>query len=186
MPPVTQPPYELPEIEQTGNSQVWLWIVIVVGVLISIGILILVGRFVYRTVVAFLANRMDQVPLSDSLPAGARMAGVALTSQEVGDAVDEALRRLDQAPTATDAVIMAWLVFEEAASRHGMHRDPAQTPTEFTTALLDDSAVPPADTVTLRTLYLRTRFSDLPATAGDVNQARLCLERIARSLEARV
>jgi len=111
------------------------------------------------------------------------MVGNPLTHQQVKDAVDEAIERLDNAANPTDAVILAWLALEDAANRHGMARDPAQTPTEFTVKLLDASAVPGADTVNLRTLYLRTRFSKLAATTQDVRDARAWLLHIARAMD---
>lgn len=179
----TPPPLE--PSEETPVSQVWLWIFRAMGIAIAAGILALVAWVIYRAVKALLTARVDAVPDTDRLPTGANMTGIALTPAEITDAVEEALRRIDQAETSTDAVIMAWLSFEEAASRHGMKRDPAQTPTEFTSALLENSPVPATETATLRTLYLRTRFSGQPADSGDVNQARRSLETIARSLEAR-
>lgn len=161
----------------------WGWVWTVAGVLVLLAIVILLGRWLFRAARALLAVRIEQVPASDQIGAGRGLAGKALTAQQVTDAVAEALLRLDQAGNPTDAVILAWLALEEAAARHGVNRDPAQTPTEFTADLLDRSAVPVADTVSLRGLYWRARFSDLETTAADQQQARQCLEHIARSWE---
>lgn len=158
-------------------------ILIGIGILAVLAIVVLVVRFTYRAVRELVATRITASPARDQLDRAATVPGSPLTPHEVQDAVAEALRRLDEARGATDAIILAWLAFEDAASRHGQRRDPAQTPTEFTVGLLDRSAVPVADTVGLRTLYLRTRFSDIPATAADVAHARAWLEHIARALD---
>ena len=149
-------------------------------------LLFFVGRWVFRLVKELASTRLARVPPADRIDAGLPVDGPSLTPQEVTDAVQEALRRLDAAPTPTDAVIAAWLALEEAAARHDLARDPAQTPTEFTAGLLDRSTVPAADTIELRTLYLRARFSSIPPNVADVFQARTSLEHIARELEAHV
>ena len=166
---------------ETGSSH--MWILATLGILAGLVLLFFVVRLIIRAVSGLLAARIEIVPSEDALPTGALLNGVGLTHHEVVDVVEEALRRLDAAPTPTDAVIQAWLAFEEAASRHGMTRDPAQTPTEFTAEILDRSPVPPFDAVRLRTLYLRARFSEIPTSPTDVGGARHALEHIARSLE---
>jgi len=101
----------------------------------------------------------------------------------LADAVEEALRRLDEVREPRDAVVAAWVELENAAARHGWERDPAQTPTEFTAHLLAVSPAPPSDTATLRRLYQQARFAEQPVTTGQVGQARTALESIARELE---
>jgi len=183
MPAPENPAFPPDLAEDGGYSSIWIWVFTVLGVVVALLILIVVIRGIYRGVQAFRAARFDSVPAADSVGTGHSVAGVGLSPAEVSDAVDEALRRLDQAPTPKDAVILAWLAFEDAAWRHGMARDQAQTPTEFTSMLLDRSRVPVADTVRLRSLYLRARFSTIPTTDSDVAQARRGLEHIARTLE---
>jgi len=168
---------------QTPSSAIWTWIFTALGVLAGLTVLFFLVRLVVRAVRALVETRIEKVPDKDVLTTGTTITGVGLNHQEVADVVEEALRRLDQAPTSTDAVILAWLAFEEAASRHGMGRDPAQTPTEFTALILDRSPVPAPDASTLRTLYLRARFSEIPTSTPDVVHAREALEHIARRLE---
>jgi hypothetical protein len=141
------------------------------------------GRALYRSIRALIFARIAKVPHSDHLLAGQNLEGSPLTPAELHDAVWEALQRLDMALNPHDGVILAWLAFEEAAARHGMERNPAQTPTEFTANLLERSPIPSADTDGLRGLYLRARFSHLPTLDKDSRQARLHLVRIARTLE---
>ncbi|MDR1825290.1 MAG: DUF4129 domain-containing protein [Bifidobacteriaceae bacterium] len=75
---------------------------------------------------------------------------------------------------------------EAAAARHGLYRDLAVTPTEFTVALLDATPAPPAATQGLRRLYHRARFSEHPVTPGDVQEAAGYLRAIAEALEVMV
>jgi len=174
--PAEQPP---PAPSPIGRA---IWTVLAIAV--AAVVLALVARWVYRAVKALLATRIALAPARDDLPVGVGLPGKPLTPQQVKDAVGEAIERLDNAPNPTDAVILAWLALEDAAKRHGMARDPAQTPTEFTAGLLDASAVPRADTVNLRTLYLRTRFSHQAAATNDVEHARAWLLHIARAMES--
>ena len=188
--PVPLPTLSVPEepsgfgtLPESNPSPIWAWIFIGLGILAALAILFFVVRLIVRTVRGIVSTHIEDVPDVDSLETGASLDGAGLNRHEIVDVVEEALRRLDQAPTPTDAVILAWLAFEEAASRHGMDRDPAQTPTEFTALILDRSPVPPSDAARLRTLYSQARFSTIPTAPADVGQARGALEHIARSLE---
>jgi len=188
--PLDWPTLPPPVVPSTGGeeapptpSPVWGWVLAIVGVLVGLLLLVLLVRWLYRLIRALAGTRLEAQPDADAVGAGGTAAGRPLSALEVTDAVTEALRRLDAAPTTTDAVIQAWLALEEAAGRHGLGRDPASTPTEFTVSLLDRSAIPPADTVGLKQLYLRARFSDQPTSRADVADARAWLEHIAGSLE---
>jgi len=180
--PVQQesPAYAPPgDLSQAAPSAWWRWVWISLGVTVALAVLFLLGRWLCRLISALASSNIERP--------GGRGAVVpvaaVLTPQEVTDAVDEALRRLDEAKTPTDAVIAAWLALEQTAARHKLTRDPAQTVTEFTALLLANSAVPPDDTAVLRSLYLRARFSGLPTTSADVQRARAALEHTARALE---
>ncbi|WP_454043908.1 DUF4129 domain-containing protein [Cellulosimicrobium sp. Marseille-Q8652] len=81
-----------------------------------------------------------------------------------------------------DAVIAAWVSLEDAAALAGAHRDPAQTPTEFTVAVLDRTPADPGAVATLRGLYHRARFRGADIDAGDVRAARAALRRLADDL----
>ncbi|PFG43189.1 uncharacterized protein DUF4129 [Isoptericola jiangsuensis] len=107
----------------------------------------------------------------------------ALTVPELTDAVTRALAHLDDATTPTDGVIAAWVALEEAAAHAGTTRDPAQTTTEFTTAVLATTPAPAPQLTTLRTLYQHARFTHHPVTDDDVTTARTALTTIARTLD---
>ncbi|KON72811.1 hypothetical protein M768_19660 [Cellulosimicrobium cellulans F16] len=81
-----------------------------------------------------------------------------------------------------DAVVAAWVALERAAERAGTRRDPAQTPTEFTSAVLASTRVDADAVATLRGLYHRARFGETPLGARDLEAARAALARIAADL----
>ncbi|MBE9926581.1 DUF4129 domain-containing protein [Cellulosimicrobium cellulans] len=104
---------------------------------------------------------------------------------ELRDAVDRVrahLRTPDADPH--DAVVAAWVALERAAARVGTRRDPAQTPTEFTTAVLSRTPADPHAVTTLRRLYHRARFSESTLGTTDLDAARHALTRIATDLGA--
>ena len=168
---------------QSNPSRVAGIVFTVIGILVAAAILALIARFVVRLVRSLLATRIEGRPPLDRFATGDTLAGSAMAPKELADATMRALQRLDDATTSTDAIIQSWLSIEDAAQTHHIGRDPAWTPTEFTAALLARSPVPTAATDGLRTLYLRTRFSDITPTAADVGQARAWLHEIADALE---
>lgn len=156
-------------------------VLLLAGLLLAAVLLALVGR---RVLSALRAD--ERPPDPDVLAAGASLGDAtapAVTVDELQDAVTLALQRLDEAATPHDAVVAAWVSLEEAAARHGTERDPAQTPTEFTMALLHDTPAPPEPVATLRRLYHHARFTAGPVEDAQVGTARDALERIARTLE---
>jgi len=169
--------------EPKPSSPIWAIIALVLGIAVAAVILFFIIRYLIRLFKGVFATRIEKVPARDMIGTGAAMAGAPLTPEQVRDAVAEALQQLDSAATPTDAIILAWLALEDAAHRFGVTRDPSQTPTEFTSNLLAKSAVPTDDLVGLRTVYLRARFSKWTATGQDVQDSRLWLEHIARTLE---
>lgn len=84
-----------------------------------------------------------------------------------------------------DAVVAAWVALERAAERAGTRRDPAQTPTEFTSAVLASTRVDADAVATLRGLYHRARFGETPLGVHDLEAARAALARIAADLATR-
>jgi hypothetical protein len=81
----------------------------------------------------------------------------------------------------TDAIIAAWLALEEAADASGVHHQPSQTPTEFTTEVLGQTGVDAEPVQTLLGLYLRARFGAGPSSAEDLETARRCVRQLAAS-----
>jgi hypothetical protein len=95
--------------------------------------------------------------------------------------IELALQVFDEQREPADAVVRAWVGLEETARESGIVRGPSETPTEFTLRILrgvfaDDRAI-----LTLRRLYLRTRFGDHPVTADEVADVRDALQRLVAS-----
>ncbi|MEU4800770.1 DUF4129 domain-containing protein [Actinosynnema sp. NPDC023587] len=81
-----------------------------------------------------------------------------------------------------DAVVLSWLRLEQAAADSGAARRPAETPTEFTGALLARHRVDERAAGALRTAYQRARFGTAEVTDADARTAEDALERIVRDL----
>lgn len=119
--------------------------------------------------------------------------GIEDGEEEVDHALPDRLRRAaerarTQLTTRTggppgDAVVAAWLVLEDAAAREGAGREPHQTATEFTAALLGRHTTDEPALDQLRALYQRARFGP-PGSVGeqDVDAARTALDRVLRGL----
>ncbi len=90
-----------------------------------------------------------------------------------------ARQHLDGPVDASDAIIAAWLSLETAAEASGVGRRPAQTPSEFTVAVLESTPADPDAIAALLAIYHRARFSGHPADAADVAEARRHLGTLA-------
>ncbi len=101
---------------------------------------------------------------------------------EGADAAVEALRTRRLPPR--DAIIAAWVALEDAAAGSGVVRDPADTPTEFTLAVLDATPADRGAARTLLGLYLHARFSTDAMSEPDVAAASTAAEVLARDLTA--
>lgn len=97
-------------------------------------------------------------------------------------AKDRALAELDRkiGGPPSDAVIAAWVQLEESAKATGIERQPHQTPTEFTAAVLAGQQADEKALSTLKDLYHRARFGQAGSvTDEDARQARQALEAIS-------
>lgn len=182
--PVEAEPPQLPPpitIDVPGaEPRDWGWLEVVVRVLLAIGALLGVW-WAWQ----LLRDRLAEGSVSD----GGAGAGAVATDNEpelpvLRRGVVEAQRHLDRIGRADDAVIAAWLALEEAAGDSGVRRGAAQTPTEFTLAVLARTSADPRATHDLLGLYHRARFSDQPVREGEVAAARACLGRLAESWDA--
>ncbi len=98
------------------------------------------------------------------------------------DAVSAMDRHVGGPPS--DAVIAAWIHLETEAAASGTEREPHQTPSEFTEAVLTEHHADESALQDLKSVYQRARFGAADrVTAADVATARAALERIA--LEAK-
>ena len=78
-----------------------------------------------------------------------------------------------------DAVIEAWVTLENAAEHK---REPHQTATEFTVALLEKEHADEAALRELRTLYQRARFGHVDVDTASATRARAALDRILATI----
>ncbi|MFE7506325.1 DUF4129 domain-containing protein [Promicromonospora sp. NPDC057488] len=158
------------------------WIVLVLVTLVGLLIAVLLTLAV-RKLLDIRREPTDTDP--DTLAAGTStdILGDDIDLPELQDAVTRALAHLEGHARPRDAVVAAWVALEEAAERAGTRRDPAQTPTEFTSTVLAATPAPPDATARLRTLYQRARFTDRPVDTTAVTQARTALADIARTLD---
>lgn len=157
---------------------------LLVGVLIVLGALALiaVARVLARLRGRWRAGDRSPADPTDAADPDTADAASALSVVELRDAVSEALDAIEDARSARDAVIAAWLVLERAAERRGVARDPAQSPSEFTRAVLAATAADAASADTLLRLYLRVRFGTAETTAADVATAQVALRRLTADL----
>jgi hypothetical protein len=152
-------------------------------VLATLAVLVfLLLRYLYRLVQQRLGT-VDTGGPGDE-PAGGDVLDALddVTQAALQEGYLDAGRALRDELPPSDAVIAAWLALEHAAGRGGVEREPAETATEFTLALLDRTPADPAAARTLLRLYHRARFSDHEVRPGDVAVARAALGVLAAAL----
>ena len=160
-----------------GSSFGWRWITVgLIAMLVVIAIVVIwrlprLGRW-HR-------GRFHQ---GSRGPAVIMVEGdLELARRTLPAALNRALCLVQQEGDPTDVIVAAWLALEEAAALIGSPRGAADTPTEFTAAVL---AHTPADRIAvgqLLQLYHRARFSTAGAGADDLVSARRCLRDLAAS-----
>lgn len=175
------PPSVVPTVEVTepaaGQQENPLvrWLVIAVVALVGVVLLALV----LRLVVGLL--RRSPLPEPDAHHVTAALADESVDAPTMLDGIARAQRLLDEERAPRDAIVQAWLALEHAASRAGVGRRPAQTPTEFTAVVLERTPADRDAVEVLRALYLRVRFSDDELLPGDAEAARQALTAIGAS-----
>ncbi|MDQ2623668.1 MAG: DUF4129 domain-containing protein [Actinomycetota bacterium] len=162
---------------------------VVLGLLVVMAGLALIGVLGYglKSVRAVWQSRTRRIEEdADGVLSGAAMLPDTVLPDvvELREGIAEAWARLAEHREPTDAIQAAWVAVEDAAGRSGVPREASATPTEFTVAVLDRTAVDPAAIRTLLGLYHRARFSTHGATADDVELAGRCLSTLAEGLEA--
>jgi hypothetical protein len=179
-PAITLPPQE-PGEYNPAVTEALERVVVVLVVLIALAIAgFALHRLIQRLRAAWLPE--DQAAPADQLPGDEVATVVDIAS--LATAVARAEAHLTGQAEPADAVTAAWVALEDEAALQGSSRDPAQTPTEFTTALLEHTPAPAEAVTTLRRLYHKARFTEHPVTVGDVARARQALSRIAETLDA--
>jgi hypothetical protein len=154
-----------------------LFVLLVAG-LVALGVYRLVRRL--RAAWRPEAAEVEPGQLDGDVPGEA----VSVDLASLATAVARAQAHLEGHVEPADAVVAAWVALEDEAALQGTARHPAQTPTEFTSVLLDHTPAPRDAVATLRGLYHRARFTSRPVTAPDVLSAREALARIAGAIDA--
>jgi hypothetical protein len=175
VPPVPPPPPVRPQrpLAQATQSADMALAERVALIAVAVVLLLVVASVLMR----FLRVNRRQRILDDAPPSwGADAEDDSV--RVVAEGVHAARRALREDVPPGDAVVAAWMALERAAHGSGVDRDPAQTATELTVALLDRTQADPASTRALLDLYLQARFSSHPLTAAHVAAAQEHLARI--------
>lgn len=184
---VDREPLELPsgafdasDLTEPGQSQSPSWLR-TAALLVVVALALFVGWRVWLWARQRLADRAPRrrvrphapVPTDDPEP------DVPVLRRGVA----EAQRSLRAIGRPVDAVVAAWVALETAAEASGVVRRPAQTPTEFTVAVLHRTQADPAAVRELLSLYHLARFSDRPIGPSQVEDASRCLGALATAFD---
>lgn len=174
-----------PLVEALNDLDVQPWDLTWLGV----GLLTLIGVAALYLVLRWARNRPPRTVEEPPDPADVVPGPAVDAADEVEPDLDALRAGLDGAGAElrapgrpADAVIAAWVALEEAAGRSGVARHPADTPTEFTVAVLDRTHAHRTATRTLLELYLRARFADERLTPDDVTAATTAVTVLAADL----
>ena len=180
--PPTAEPTEPPVLIKPGDGEPNEWagravniVLAVAGALLAAFLLYRLGLWVRRTLVPWLATRRDG-PVDPGPPPAIDLEVVPLTALHQGAAHAQMLLR--EGEHSNDAIIAAWLALEDAAVRSGASRAPAQTPTEFTVAVLGATPASPDAVSELLGLYHLARFAHTEMTGAQVAAAGAALRRL--------
>jgi len=143
---------------------------IVIG---ALALLILLLRALMRVRLRLDARRTGVPTLqSGALPAP---DGGIIEAPVVRRGIARALAALDEHRDPSDAVVQAWLGFEDAAVAAGAARRPSETPTEYAVRIIARFDADRQAARELVQVYEDVRFSGRPADAAAVATARRCL-----------
>lgn len=178
--PIEAEPMEPVDVPSwVGEAFVWT----LIGLLVLL-VAVVIARLVASQLDQWRRHRTFE-PVPEAAVGGAEIAAEIepdLPALRRGVRAAEAV--LDEAREPADAVVAAWLELEAAAADSGVPRDRAQTPTEFTAAVLQATTADAAAIETLLRLYHRARFAtgeDARIGTEDVTAVRTSLRRLAES-----
>lgn len=175
--PMRRDDFETPPILRAAAAVGLTVLLLVIFLLVLIGLVAIVLG-------AHFERRGRRQKLQPLVPVDAAEDGdglnVDVMRRAASGALDSLLAKLGGDPG--DAVIVAWLMLEQAAAESGLARQPHQTPTEFTAAVLAELQVDGDALHQLRLLYQRARFSGHQVTGADVQQASVALRRLIADL----
>jgi hypothetical protein len=178
-------PAKLPGADQSPThfpmASILLWTAVGLGVVLALFLFLWWRRWAPR--------HRGSRPIAPAPPQPVAQAASRIEAEPdvpvIRSGLEEALLSLEQDAEPDDAVVRAWLGLQQKAEQSGVARRPAETPTEFTSRILNrvfPSARGGNDAIaTLLRLYLRTRFGDRPVTAADVALVRDALRELVRT-----
>lgn len=176
-PPAYEPPRHPPPL--TGPTLLQQWIAGILVALVAAGILVLLvflARWLWRQRPR-RAVVVEGPP--DTTPPGTPAAAADLATLARGAAAAESILAAANG-VPRELILRCWLALEEAAAASGAARRPADSPTEFTGAVLRATRADPASVDTLLRLYHQARFSQHPISDDDVRSARTAVIKLAR------
>jgi hypothetical protein len=175
LPPNSEPPGGQPTPPPTvaGEPPHWLAWALLIVVALTVSVLLVV---VWRRIAQWARSRQEAEPV-ESEATGEVYPDAPVIRAGLTSALDE----LGVTANPTDAVLRAWVALEGAASRSGVPRAPADTPTEFTGRVLATTNADRASVDALLHLYHQARFSWHGLSTADRDKARACLEGLAAS-----
>lgn len=151
------------------------WIVVVAG-----GVLLVVLAVLWLTR-RVRGRRLEEAPSYEI--SGSEMVPTPVPESEpepevFRSGIELAIEALEDEREPADAVVRAWLGFQETAEQSGIARRPSETPTEFAARVLSRVFTDDRALRTLLQLYLRTRFSEREVTPEDVSAVRDALQQL--------
>lgn len=142
--------------QNTPNSAAAKVLTALLGVILVI-LLAKGARYAYRMISQALGARDKTVRGASQILDEEPTTQILLP--ELHRAINVGRGHLARMTNSTDAIIAAWLALEAGAQEAGATRDLAQTPTEFTVAVLDQTPANPDITQELLGLYQLARFT---------------------------
>lgn len=149
-------------------------------VLGTLALLILLLRALMRIRVRLEGRRMTGVPTLHDAALPAPDGGI-IHAPVVRRGIARALAALDEQRDPSNAVVQAWLGFEDAAVAAGAARRPSETPTEYAVRIIARFDADRQAAEELVHVYEDVRFSGRPADAAAVSTARRCLLALQQS-----
>jgi hypothetical protein len=168
-----------------SDEEIGVWFDIIASVLLGALALALGAMLVRRT----RARRRRRKPARDRgdvvrAPESALAESVEVPSALV-DATDD-LQVLLQQGTPRNAIVSCWVALEDACSRAGLARHPAETSVEFTSRVLSTFVLTETAIDDLAALYREARFSAHVLTEQDREAAVQALHEVQAQLRTRI
>jgi hypothetical protein len=160
---------------------------LVLAVLAVVALVILAGTAIAVVQVArrLWADRWQAPDLMHAIAADELAVDLTASWDAVADEAEH-LRRALRAGTPRNGVVQCWLLLVHVLEQHGVHADPAQSPTELTRQALTRLSTDRAAVRALTGLFLEARFSEHPIGEAQRQRAEAALDRVVAGLGERV